>query len=155
MQSIVVGYMQSYPIGSIAIVCNTIIVWNYSSNCETCTILSSSSITIQSKVTGPCVCVVRCCCFNICNDFLSSYIRTNNSKVWECYHRQRFHSDDNIGALSTTIIVGYINMVSSCSFWCNGYNICIVRSSHGCIKAIVPYIIIIGTDTARIYSKCC
>ena len=130
MQCIVVGYMQSNPIGSVTIVSNAIIVWNNCSDSEACTILSSCSSSVQCKVASPSVSIIRSCCFDICHNLLCSYIRAYNTQIRECYNRQRFHCNSNIGSLSTIVIVGYIHMISSCLQRSYCYNICIIWSSH-------------------------
>ena len=128
VQSIVVANMQLYPVGSVAIVSNSVIIWNNCRNCKFCTILSSRGCSIQSEVAGPCVSVIRSCSLDVGNNFLLSYIRANIAKVWECYYRQRLNGNSNICTLGTIVIVCYFNMVCSCFCRTYSYNITIVRS---------------------------
>ena len=156
LQSIVIGNMQRYPVGAVAIIrIVVVIVWNNSSNCELSSILSSSFCTIQSKVARPSVCIARSCCFDVSDNFLCTNIRTNVSKVCERYHRQWLNGNCEFSTLSTIVIVSYIDMVSSCFFRTYCYSICIVRSSCSCVYTMVPYIIVVSTDTTRINRKSC
>ena len=156
LQSIVVGNMQRYPVGTVAIIrIVVVIVRNNRTNCESCFILSSRFCTIQSKVARPSVCIARSCCFNVSDNFLSTNIRTNIAKVWECYYWQRLNNYCNASTLSTVIIVSYIDMVSCCRFWSNSYCICIIKGMHSRVYTIIPYIIVIRcTESASEYSKC-
>ena len=156
MQSIVVGYMQLYPVGSVTIFrVIAIVIWNYSTNGKPCFILCSHRETIQSETTGPSVCISWSCCFDIGDNFLCTNIRTNVSKVCERYHRQWLNGNCEFSTLSTIVIVSYIDMVSSCFFRTYCYSICIVRSSCSCVYTMVPYIIVVSTDTTRINRKSC
>ena len=141
--------MQRYPISAVAISRIVIvIVRHHCCYCKCCTVLSSCRCSIQRKVARPSIRIVWSCCLDVCNYFLCSYIRTNITEVWECYHRQRSYLHSNVSALCTVVIVGYIYMVCCCRFWRNCNNICIIWSMQCRIYIIIPYIIVICTDTA-------